>query len=142
RTTTYRLRDWLVSRQRFWGAPIPMMYDDSGVERVLTMDELPVELPMNVAFKPTGQSPLVDATEWRNVTIDGKHYTREADTLDTFVCSSCYFLRFANPEYMQAAFDPEAVNTWLPVDMYVGGAEHAVLHLLYARFITKALFDA
>lgn len=140
--TQYRLRDWLVSRQRFWGAPIPVLYDADGHEELVPEDQLPVTLPMNVAFKPTGQSPLVDAPEWRTVELNGKTYMREADTLDTFVCSSWYFLRFPNPTYTDGPFDPEAVKNWLAVDTYVGGAEHAVLHLLYARFFTKVLFDA
>lgn len=140
--TRYRLRDWLVSRQRFWGAPIPVMYDESGVEHLVPEDQLPVELPMNVDFKPTGQSPLASANEWRNVCFQGKTYQREVDTLDTFVCSSWYFLRFPNPHVHDKAFDRDAVEAWLPVDVYVGGAEHAVLHLLYARFFTKVLFDA
>lgn len=140
--TTYRLRDWLVSRQRFWGAPIPVMYDESGNEHLVPEEQLPVTLPMNVDFKPTGQSPLVDASEWRTVVKDGKTYHREVDTLDTFVCSSWYFLRFPNPSVSDRPFDKEAVAAWLPVNVYVGGAEHAVLHLLYARFLTKVLHDA
>ena len=138
---TYRLRDWLVSRQRFWGAPIPILYDENGCEMLVPETDLPVTLPMNIEFKPTGQSPLVDAPDWREIQIDGKQYIREADTLDTFVCSSWYYLRFPNPDYTDGPFDPEALKNWLPVDVYVGGAEHAVLHLLYARFITKVLYD-
>lgn len=135
---TYRLRDWLVSRQRYWGVPIPVAYDATGTEHLIPESELPVELPRDVAFSPTGQSPLASATSWRSY----KGLTREADTLDTFVCSSWYYLRYPSPRYAAAAFDPEQVKRWLPVDTYVGGAEHAVLHLLYARFITKVLFDA
>jgi leucyl-tRNA synthetase len=138
----YRLRDWLVSRQRFWGAPIPIMYDASGQEHLVPEDQLPVVLPMNVAFNPTGQSPLVHAHEWKTVRRDGESYMREVDTLDTFVCSSWYYLRFPNPHYANGPFDPEGIASWLPVDTYIGGAEHAVLHLLYARFFTKVLFDA
>jgi leucyl-tRNA synthetase len=141
-TTTYRLRDWLVSRQRFWGTPIPIAYDNDGNEYLIPESELPVTLPTDIDFKPNGQSPLVDATDWRTYTAsNGDHLIREADTLDGFVCSSWYFLRFPNPDYAEGMFDPEAVKQWLPVSVYVGGAEHAVLHLLYARFITKVLFD-
>ena len=142
-TTTYRLRDWLVSRQRFWGAPIPIIYDQDGAERLLDDSELPVVLPEDVEFLPTGQSPLSLATDWKTYTSEsGQNWTREVDTLDTFVCSSWYFLRFPTPHLATAAFDAKEVEKWLPVDMYVGGAEHAVLHLLYARFFTKVLFDA
>jgi leucyl-tRNA synthetase len=140
--TTYRLRDWLVSRQRFWGAPIPIIYDQNGQEKILPVSQLPVTLPMDIEFLPTGQSPLNLAKEWKNIHYQGKEYTREVDTLDTFVCSSWYFLRYPNPQIQTAAFDLEQVKQWLPVDIYVGGAEHAVLHLLYARFICKVLFDA
>lgn len=144
KTITYRLRDWLVSRQRFWGAPIPVAYDEAGNEYLVPDDQLPVELPMNVAFEPTGKSPLADATEWQQYTDPqtGKVLTREVDTLDTFVCSSWYYLRFPDPSYAEGPFNPEAAERWLPVDTYIGGAEHAVLHLLYARFFTKVLFDA
>jgi leucyl-tRNA synthetase len=144
KTTTYRLRDWLVSRQRYWGAPIPISYNKNGKEYLVPQAQLPVELPYNVAFSPTGQSPLMSAKEWREYTDPetGEKLTREADTLDTFVCSSWYYLRFPNPDFAEGPFDPELLKQWLPVDTYMGGAEHAVLHLLYARFITKALFDA
>lgn len=144
KTITYRLRDWLVSRQRFWGAPIPIAYDADGREHLLPETELPVELPMDVEFRPTGESPLTQATDWRSY-IDkntGAVWQREVDTLDTFVCSSWYFLRYPTPHLESAAFDTEETRKWLPVDQYVGGAEHAVLHLLYARFFTKVLFDA
>jgi leucyl-tRNA synthetase len=141
--TTYRLRDWLVSRQRFWGAPIPVAYDAMGKEYLIPDSELPVELPMNVDFAPTGKSPLADAEEWKAYKhpSTSEKLTREVDTLDTFVCSSWYFLRYPDPTYQQGLFNPEAVTRWLPVDTYIGGAEHAVLHLLYSRFITKFLFD-
>jgi leucyl-tRNA synthetase len=144
RKVTYRLRDWLVSRQRYWGAPIPVVYDEQGNEQLLPDHELPLRLPRNVEFSPTGLSPLLGATDWLHYAHPdtGDQLTREIDTLDGFVCSSWYYLRFPNPHYEQGAFDPEGVNTWLPVDLYVGGAEHAVLHLLYARFITKVFFDA
>lgn len=139
RKVTYRLRDWLVSRQRYWGAPIPVAYDAAGKAHLIPEEELPVELPRDVTFSPTGESPLMQAEAWRNYKGE---LTREADTLDTFVCSSWYYLRFANPHYNEGPFDPTAVQHWLPATMYVGGSEHAVLHLLYARFITKALHDA
>ena len=143
RTTTYHLRDWLVSRQRYWGVPIPMLYSDDGAEHLVAESDLPVELPSAVEFRPTGESPLRLATDW-NTVIDpatGATLHREVDTLDTFVCSSWYYLRYPTPHLAEAAFSQKAVATWLPVDTYIGGAEHAVLHLLYARFITKVLFD-
>lgn len=139
---TYKLRDWLVSRQRFWGSPIPIVYDEVGNEKLLETDNLPVELPLDAEFLPSGQSPLALAKDWKIFTDqNGKKYTREVDTLDTFICSSWYFLRYANPNNDQLAFDPQEIKKWLPVDTYIGGAEHAVMHLLYARFITKVLFD-
>ncbi len=143
-STTYRLRDWLVSRQRFWGSPIPIAYDAEGREHLLPDDQLPVKLPDQAEFLPTGQSPLVQATEWKKYVdpASGQEWQREVDTLDTFVCSSWYYLRYPTPRLDSAAFDKAEVEKWLPVDRYVGGAEHAVLHLLYARFLTKALFDA
>ncbi|MBU6389773.1 leucine--tRNA ligase, partial [Patescibacteria group bacterium] len=142
--TTYRLRDWLVSRQRFWGAPIPVVYDQTGGEHLVPEDQLPVTLPMDVEFLPTGQSPLALATDWKRYTDPETktEWRREVDTLDTFVCSSWYYLRFPTPDLDTAPFGKEEVEKWLPVDIYVGGAEHAVLHLLYARFFTKVLFDA
>jgi leucyl-tRNA synthetase len=142
--TTFRLRDWLVSRQRFWGPPIPVAYDAKGKDHLIPEQDLPVLLPMTVNFAPTGQSPLVQETEWQRVIHPetGEVLQRETDTLDTFVCSSWYYLRYPNPSYAGGAFDTKAVADWLPVSTYVGGAEHAVLHLLYARFITKVLFDA
>lgn len=141
--TQYRLRDWLVSRQRYWGAPIPIIYcDDCGVVPVPEKD-LPVLLPQDVDFKPTGQSPLVYSKEFHKVVCPtcGKKAKRESDTMDTFVCSAWYFLRYCDPHNTESAFDKEKVAHWLPVDIYIGGAEHAVMHLLYARFITKALKD-
>ena len=143
RTVTYRLRDWLVSRQRYWGVPIPVLYDAEENERLVDNADLPVELPQNVEFRPTGESPLLSARDW-NTVVDpktGATLRREADTLDTFVCSSWYYLRYPTPHLADAAFSKDAVQEWLPVDTYIGGAEHAVLHLLYARFITKVLFD-
>lgn len=144
RETTYRLRDWLVSRQRYWGSPIPIAYDAEGNEHLIPENELPVILPHDVEFLPNGQSPLQAATEWKQYTdpVSGQEWTREVDTLDTFVCSSWYYFRYLSPHLQDAAFDKEAATTWMPVDMYIGGAEHAVLHLLYTRFFTKVLFDA
>ncbi|MBE6048159.1 MAG: leucine--tRNA ligase, partial [Clostridium sp.] len=139
----YRLRDWLISRQRYWGAPIPVVYcDDCGVVPVPEKD-LPVELPYNVEFAPDGKSPLAKCDEFVNTTCPhcGKPAKRECDTLDTFVCSSWYYLRYPDNKNKNMAFNPEKINKMLPVDKYVGGPEHACMHLLYARFITKALRD-
>ncbi|TFD65202.1 leucine--tRNA ligase [Cryobacterium ruanii] len=141
----YRLRDWLVSRQRYWGAPIPIIHGADGAEIPVPEDQLPVLLPPaeGLDLKPRGTSPLGGATDWVNVPnpIDGTPARRDADTLDTFVDSSWYFLRFLNPKDDTQAFDPKEAEKWAPVDQYVGGVEHAILHLLYARFITKFLFD-
>ncbi|WP_102398891.1 leucine--tRNA ligase [Haloimpatiens massiliensis] len=141
--TNYRLRDWLVSRQRYWGAPIPIVYCDKCGTVAIPEDKLPVELPYNVEFAPDGKSPLTKCDEFINTTcpVCGGPAKREADTLDTFVCSSWYFLRYVDNNNSSKAFDSEKVNKMLPVDMYVGGPEHACMHLLYARFVTKALRD-
>lgn len=141
--TNYRLRDWLVSRQRYWGCPIPVVYcDHCGIVPV-PEEQLPVELPYNVEFKPDGKSPLAKCDEFVNTVcpICGRPAKREVDTLDTFVCSSWYFLRYADPHNDKEAFNKEIVDKMLPVDKYIGGAEHACMHLLYARFFTKALRD-
>ncbi len=143
RTVSYRIRDWLISRQRYWGAPIPMVYcDKCGIVPVPEKD-LPVLLPEDAEFKPTGESPLKYNEKFVNTTCPKckSPARRETDTMDTFMCSSWYFLRYASPHYAKAAFDPEKVKSWLPVDFYTGGAEHAVMHLLYARFFTKAIRD-
>ncbi|HBN86328.1 MAG TPA: leucine--tRNA ligase, partial [Clostridiales bacterium] len=142
-TVNYRLRDWLVSRQRYWGAPIPVVYcKDCGTVPVPEKD-LPVELPYNVEFTPDGKSPLSKSEEFMNAPCPkcGKPARRDPDTLDTFVCSSWYYLRYPDNKNDQEPFDKELINKMLPVDQYVGGAEHAAMHLLYARFITKALRD-
>ena len=143
--TTYRLRDWLISRQRFWGTPIPIIHGADGAEIPVPSDQLPVLLPPTdgLDLRPKGSSPLGAATDWVNVPDprNGSPALRDADTMDTFVDSSWYFLRFLSPNDDTRAFDVDAVKRWAPVDQYVGGVEHAILHLLYARFITKVLFD-
>jgi leucyl-tRNA synthetase len=142
---TYRLRDWLISRQRYWGTPIPIIHGEDGTEYPVPEDQLPVLLPPSegLDLKPKGTSPLGGATDWVNVPnpVDGSPAKRDADTMDTFVDSSWYFLRFLNPGDDTQAFDPAEARRWAPVDQYIGGVEHAILHLLYARFITKVLFD-
>lgn len=139
----YRLRDWLVSRQRYWGAPIPIVYCEKCGTVAVPEENLPVELPYDVEFSPDGKSPLSKSPEFINTTCPkcGGPAKREADTLDTFVCSSWYYLRYPDNKNSEKAFDTEKINRLLPVDMYVGGPEHACMHLLYARFITKALRD-
>lgn len=139
----FRLRDWLVSRQRYWGAPIPVVYcEECGIVPV-PESQLPVELPYDVEFAPDGKSPLAKNEAFVNTTCPhcGKPAKRETDTLDTFVCSSWYYLRYPDNKNTEAPFNPELINKMLPVDKYVGGPEHACMHLLYARFITKALRD-
>lgn len=141
--TNYRLRDWLVSRQRYWGAPIPIIHCDHCGDVPVPEKDLPVRLPMGVNFTPDGESPLKKCDEFINTTcpICGRPAKRDADTLDTFVCSSWYFLRYPDAHNADKPFDSEWINKMLPVDKYIGGAEHACMHLLYARFFTKALRD-
>jgi leucyl-tRNA synthetase len=142
-TVSYKLRDWLISRQRYWGAPIPIIYcPKCGTVRVPDKD-LPVKLPEDAEFKPTGESPLKYNEKFVNTTCPtcGGPAKRETDTLDTFMCSSWYFFRYTSPNFTAGPFDKEKVKYWMPVDLYTGGAEHAVMHLFYARFFTKAIRD-
>lgn len=153
--TNYKLRDWLISRQRYWGSPIPVVYDDEGNEYLIPDDELPVHLPKDVDFNPDGESPLVKSKDFHNakdlkriedklkatgdMPEDRTIVKRESDTMDTFVCSSWYMWRFMDPQNENEFCDSGIANHWGPIDLYVGGAEHTVLHLLYARFFCKAL---
>ena len=134
----FRLKDWGVSRQRYWGCPIPIAYDRNGNIKTIPKEELPVKLPENVDLNSKG-NPLDSQTEWKNIFINGEKYTRETDTLDTFVCSSWYYIRFCSPKNTEYGFKKEDIDYWMPVDQYIGGVEHAILHLLYSRFFTKAL---
>ena len=134
----FRLKDWGVSRQRYWGCPIPIAYDEDGNVATIPLKDLPVELPQNVDLNSKG-NPLDLENDWKNININGKKYIRETDTLDTFVCSSWYYLRFCSPNNNEYGFNKEDIDYWMPVDQYIGGVEHAILHLLYSRFFVKAL---
>lgn len=143
-TVNFRLRDWLISRQRYWGAPIPIIYCDKCGTVPVPEEQLPVMLPDDVEFKPTGQSPLAECPSFLNTTCPtcGGPAKRETDTMDTFICSSWYFLRYCSPHAAEVAFERAAVDYWMPVEQYIGGVEHAILHLLYSRFFAKVLYDA
>ena len=140
--TTYKMRDWLISRQRYWGCPIPIAYDKDGKEHLIPEEQLPVMLPTLSDFKPddSGKSALAKSKEFITVEINGEKMTRETDTMDGYACSSWYLLRYADPRNSKQAWDPELVNYWAPVDYYVGG-DHAVAHLLYIRFWTHVFRD-
>ena len=144
RQINYRLRDWLISRQRYWGAPIPVIHCPKCGTVPVPIEDLPVKLPENVDFKPKGKSPLASVPEFMNVKcpVCGGDATRDPDTMDTFVCSSWYYLRYPDPHIDNYPFNKKMVDKLLPVDQYIGGAEHATMHLLYARFVTKMLYDA
>ncbi len=143
KTITYRLRDWLISRQRYWGAPIPIIYCDKCGTVPVPEEDLPVLLPPEAQFKPTGESPLKYCESFVNThcPVCNSPAKRETDTMDTFMCSSWYFLRYTSPHFDKFPFDPEKMKYWMPVDLYTGGAEHANMHLLYARFFIKAIRD-
>ncbi len=143
RTTQYRIRDWLVSRQRYWGCPIPIVYDPEGKPHVISAEHLPWLLPTDVDFKPTGKAPLASSQELKErvTRIFGEGWTPEYDTLDTFVDSSWYFARYLDSKNSHSFSDPALMQKWLPVDRYSGGSEHTTMHLLYARFFTQALYD-
>ncbi len=142
-STNYRLRDWLISRQRYWGAPIPMIYCKKCGEIPVPVNQLPITLPDDVEWKPTGESPLKLHPTWRFTTCPqcGGHAERETDTMDTFMCSSWYHLRYLSPDYEDGPFDPKEYDYWMPVNIYTGGIEHANMHLIYTRFFHKAMRD-
>ncbi len=144
RKINYKLRDWLISRQRYWGAPIPVIYCDKCGEVLVPEEDLPVLLPDDVEFKQGALSPLSTSKKFNDCTCPkcGGKAQRETDTMDTFICSSWYYLRYSDPHNDKKPFDRDKVNYWNPVDQYIGGIEHAILHLLYSRFFTKVLRDA
>ena len=144
RAVNYRYRDWLISRQRYWGAPIPMVYCETHGWNPVPEDQLPVRLPDDVEWKPTGESPLKLHPTWKNTTcpVCGEPAVRETDTMDTFMCSSWYHLRYLSPKYDKGPFEQAEYDYWMPVDTYTGGIEHATMHLLYTRFFHKAMRDA
>jgi leucyl-tRNA synthetase len=143
RAVSYRLRDWLISRQRYWGAPIPIIYCPEHGQVPVPEDQLPVLLPDDVEWLPTGQSPLKLHPSWKNTAcpVCQRPAERDTDTMDTFMCSSWYHLRYLSPNFDQGPFDPEQYDYWMPVDTYTGGAEHATMHLIYTRFFHKAFRD-
>ncbi len=134
----FRLKDWGVSRQRYWGCPIPIAYDENNNAHPIPKTNLPVELPENIDINVKG-NPLDNQKDWKKITLNGKELSRETDTLDTFVCSSWYYLRFCSPKETGYGFKKEDIDYWMPVDQYIGGVEHAILHLLYSRFFMQAL---
>jgi leucyl-tRNA synthetase len=134
----FRLKDWGVSRQRYWGCPIPIAYDDEGNVVTVPKKDLPVKLPEDVNLNSKG-NPLDFKDDWKNISINGKKYVRETDTLDTFVCSSWYYLRFCSPKEKNYPYNQDEIDYWMPVDQYIGGVEHAILHLLYSRFFMRAI---
>ena len=144
RRSHYRLRDWLISRQRYWGCPIPIISCPACGLVPVPDDQLPVVLPEIEDYRPKGRSPLATATDWVNVPCPkcGGDAQRETDTMDTFMCSSWYYIRYVDPHDSEAAWERDDVDRWLPVDQYIGGVEHAILHLLYSRFFTKVFYDA
>ena len=135
------MKDWGVSRQRYWGCPIPIAYDETGKVYPIPKSMLPVKLPQNINLNVKG-NPLDNQSEWKEIEINGKKLLRETDTLDTFVCSSWYYLRFCSPSENDYGFNKEEIDYWMPVDQYIGGVEHAILHLLYSRFFIRALSDS
>ena len=143
RTVNYRLRDWLISRQRYWGAPIPIIYCSEHGQVAVPEEQLPVRLPDDVAWRPTGESPLKLHPTWKDTTcpVCGRPAERDTDTMDTFMCSAWYQYRYLSPAYDRGPWDPQEFAYWMPVDCYTGGIEHATMHLIYTRFFTKALRD-
>ena len=140
RKINFRLKDWGVSRQRYWGCPIPVAYDEKGSVYPIPKSMLPVKLPENINLNVKG-NPLDSQKSWKEININGKKLIRETDTLDTFVCSSWYYLRFCSPNELDYGFKKEDIKYWMPVDQYIGGVEHAILHLLYSRFFMRALSE-